>query len=70
LLLKCGLLNSEIDKRTIIMNLILEGMSCLGKNNGLHKKNLIAFLEWCETNDLDLASSITPDILKGSSILK
>lgn len=68
---KCGLSSSAPDKRSVVMNLILEGMSALGKNNQLHRKNLLSYLQWCDDNSLNhLASSMTPEILEYSGLLK
>ena len=62
---KCGLVNTGEDKRSIVMNLMHEGLSCLGKHNNFHRKCLISYLEWCKENELShLASSLTNNILE------
>lgn len=62
---KCGLVNTGESKRSIIMNLMYEGISCLGKHNDFHRNNLLSYLEWCKDNNLEhLASSLSADMLK------
>lgn len=62
---KCGLVNTGEDKRTIIMNLMYEGISCLGKHNDFHRKSLLSYLKWCRDQGFDyLASSLSNDMLK------
>lgn len=63
---KCGLIDSRgRDKRGILLNLLNEGLSCLGKYNGFHRSNLLAYLEWCRAKDLpDLAASLTSSTIE------
>jgi hypothetical protein len=49
---KCGLIESEIDKRTIVYNLMLEGLSAIDKHKQHHKQSLASYLKWCHENDL------------------
>lgn len=67
---KCGLHNTGEDKRSVIMKLMHEGLSCLGKFNGFHRQNLMCFLEWCQTNRLfHLASSLSPEMLRSAGFV-
>lgn len=49
---RCGLLNSDQNKRSIVSNLMCEGFTSLNKNDQYHKKCLLSFLHWCRDNNL------------------
>lgn len=49
---RCGLINSERSKRSIVVSLACEGISSLEKHNNHHKLCLLTFLKWCRTNNL------------------
>lgn len=62
---RCGLLPSDLDKETIIYNLMFEGLRALGKNNEFHKDNLAAYINWCYENDFTyLYSDLNMNVLK------
>jgi hypothetical protein len=67
--LKCGLIGAA-DKKTIVLNLIFEGMKCLWKYDQFHRKNLISYLVWCnENNFIHLCSSINSSILRLNGLI-
>jgi hypothetical protein len=68
---RCGLVNSELDKRSIVHNLVFEGIRALDKHNGFHKLCLKSYLRWCKENDLRfLCSGLTRNMLRMAGMLK
>lgn len=66
---KCGLIG-DADKQTTILRLVFEGMGCLWKYDQFHRKNLIAYMDWCEENNLKhLCASINSSILELNGII-
>lgn len=62
---KCGLISTGEDKRSIVMKLMHEGLSCLGKHNNFHRQSLLSYLEWCKDNNLRyLSSSLSSNMMK------
>lgn len=49
---RCGLVRTEQTKRSIVSNLMCEGISSLDRRNQHHKICLLAFLKWCKLNNL------------------
>lgn len=47
---RCGLVSVGLDKRAIVERLVHEGLRCVG-DNSIHRRQLIAFLEWCRDNN-------------------
>lgn len=61
---RCGLIESNISKREVLINLMHEGMRCLNKNDEFHRRNLLCYLEWCKDNNLSyLCKGLRVDLI-------
>lgn len=47
----CGLIGNQ-DKSGVVSRLMCQGITVLGDRGHFHNRNLLAFLTWCENNEL------------------
>jgi hypothetical protein len=68
---RCGLVETEEDKSSIVSNLMFEGMRALNRNQDFHKNNLGAYLEWCDQSNLSfLYDSLDANILRMNGMIQ
>jgi hypothetical protein len=68
---RCGLVETEEDKTSIVYKLMFEGMRSLNRNGDFHKNNLAAYLEWCDQNNLSfLYESLDVNILRMNGMIQ
>lgn len=65
---RCGLLRTEEGLESVVLKLMSEGISAVGKSSA-HRNNLRMFLKWCQlTKNVSCCSSITADLLRSVSL--
>lgn len=68
--IRCGLLESDLSSRDVLSALVFEGFGCENKSLDRHRRQLEAYLQWCEDCGFPfLSSSLTEDMLRYAGLI-